>query len=54
MDEPFDETITEPITDTVSRLQQWLSDPNFIKLLVVILGAILIAAFFQILRRFAI
>ncbi|NJL49265.1 MAG: mechanosensitive ion channel family protein [Leptolyngbyaceae cyanobacterium SM2_5_2] len=53
MDEPFDETITEPIADTVSRLQQWLSDPNFIKLLVVIIGSVIIAVFFQILRRFA-
>lgn len=51
MDTPLDETITEPISDSLTRLEQWLNDPNFIKLIIVIIGIAVIAIFFRILRR---
>ncbi len=53
MDSPLDQTLTNPISDGLTRLDRWLNDPNFIKLAIVIVGVVMIAIFFRVLRRLA-
>jgi small-conductance mechanosensitive channel len=47
----MDETLTEPISDSLTRLERWLNDPIFIKLMVVLVGILIIAVIVRLLRR---